>query len=152
MGKILSWGQNQVTLTPLGSGGTASVYKSIVQNSTKLETTEGEVTDAVIEGGEIEASRRAKSSYNLTFQVRIGGGDDTSNTDNIKDSDGVVDGEFSAEVKCTEATGAPTVKIARCTVSVSTSYTSADGIIKPFTCRALKPATGKMVDIGNGAE
>ena len=85
MGKILSWGQNQVTLTPLGSGGTASVYKSIVQNSTQLETTEGEVTDAVIEGGEIEASRRAKSSYNLTFQVRIGGGDDTSNTDNIKD-------------------------------------------------------------------
>ena len=93
MGKILSWGQNQVTLTPLGAGGTASVYKSIVQNSTQLETTEGEVTDAVIEGGEIEASRRAKSSYNLTFQVRIGGGDDTSNTDNIKDSDGVVDGE-----------------------------------------------------------
>lgn len=145
---MLSWGKCKVTLSPIeGTGATASehVFDDIVEDSTSLETTQGDKQEATIEGGEIEAVRYKANSYELAFQVRL-------KSDQIEppiDGDeGVVAGEWTATIT-PEATGAPMCTINRAAVNVQVSFSASEGFIATYTVSSLRPkdASGKQITL-----
>ena len=86
-----------------------------VQDSTQLETTEGDVTEANGEGGELVDAYVKASTYQLTFQLFAKRGSEK-----------------------------PIFMLPRCRVSVVDTFSSADGERWQYTFRALKPNTGAM--------
>lgn len=139
---MLSWGKCKVKLTPIeGTGATEQehVFTDIVEDSTSLETTQGDKQEATIEGGEIEAVRYKANSYELGFQVRL-------KSDQIEppiDGDeGVVAGEWTAKVE-PEASGAPMCTINRAAVNVQVSFSAAEGFMATYTVSSLRPKDGK---------
>lgn len=147
---ILSWGKCQVTLTPITSSGateTAATFNRIVEGSTSLETTQGDKTEAKIEGGEVEAVRFGRNTYELSFQTRLGS--DVVEPP-IKGDDGVVAGEWTATL-VPEANEAPGFTIARASVNVQVSYNSSDGAIATYTVTSMKPTTGQQITWAKGA-
>lgn len=141
---VLSWGKCQVSLTPVeGTNATesAATIKNIVDGSAQLTTTQGDKTEAKIEGGEVEAVRYSRNTYELTFQERLGVG---KIQPSIKGDDGVVAGEWTC-VLTPEAEGAPAFTFTRSTINVQVSYTSADGAIVTYTVSALKPENGQQI-------
>lgn len=140
MSKILGWGEcNIFTRKYSGSskGSTWVKWDLPVEGSTTLDTTEGQKTEAKTEGGENEAVRKAKNTYALSFEVRVGGGFSYKENDN----DGVIDGEFEVIVIPTESASAPALYIEKATASATGSYNSADGIKQKYTFNALKNNT-----------
>lgn len=160
---ILSWGKPGLYIKRLGttstsqeseddnidaSGTTVQTDKWIklpdpVEDSTQLETTKGNKTEAKVEGGENEAVRYAKNTYALTFNIRAAAGRKKF----VADSDGIIDGEYSL-VLVPENPEAPGLKIDRGTLSVEDTWTSADGGIWAYTLDALKPENGDQVKWG----
>lgn len=147
---VLSWGKNSIKITPItGTGASVSAdttFDKIVEGSTELTTTQGDKTEAKLEGGALEAVRYANNSYELVWQVRAKAGDYKQ----LTNSDGVVSGEFSL-VLTPENDSAPGIKFARCSINVQTSYSSADGIITTYTATALKPESGAQCEITKGS-
>lgn len=152
MSKILSWGQCDVFVRQYNGtskGSTWVAFDTPVEDSTSLETTEGDKTEAKVEGGENEAVRKAKNTYALTFEQRIGAG----HTDKIPDTDGVITGEFEVLLFPTENPIAPALYIPVSSGSATDTYTSADGTKKAYTFDALKNtvkvgATGSKINLG----
>lgn len=145
---ILSWGAVTIEVEPItGTGATATkrTFKTNVEGSTELSTTQGDTTEAKIEGGDIEAVRYSKNTYELTWQERA---KDTDSTQ-LANEDGVVAGEFKITLT-PENTAAPGLTIARASINVQTSYSSEDGIITTYTASPLKPTSGNMVEIKAG--
>lgn len=137
MSKILNWGQCDIFVRKYNgeTKGTAwTKFDTPAEGSTTLETTDGEKTEAKIEGGENEAVRRAKNTYALKFDERVG----ANWTAPIDDVDGVIDGEYEALLYPTENPTAPALYIAKSSASASDTYSSADGTKKTYTLDALK--------------
>ena len=137
MSKILGWGEcNVFTRKYNGSlvGSSWDKWDLPVEGSTTLDTTEGQKTEAKTEGGENEAVRKAKNTYTLSFEVRVGG----DFTYNVVDNDGIIDGEFEVLVIPTENVEAPALYINRASAAATGTYNSADGIKQKYTFDALK--------------
>lgn len=141
---ILSWGKCRIFL---GKRGTSDEEPSSwievptpVENSTTLTPTKGTKTEAKIEGGDNEAVRYAKNTYALVFQIR--GAKDREKP--VEDDDGVIEGEYSVKVMPEDPT-APGITIKKSTLSMSPSFSTADGIIWEYTADALKPDEGNSV-------
>lgn len=138
MSKILNWGECFVFVRKYTKenkrGDKWTVFDTPVENSTSLETTEGNKTEATVEGGSNEAVRRAKNKYALSFEERMGANYEYK----ITDDDGVIDGEFEVLVAPKEYVTAPSMYIPRSTAAVSDSYSSADGTKLKYTFDALK--------------
>lgn len=140
--KILSWGKCKAVVTPLSGYGvsdenedgiqTAITFKSIVQNSTSLETAEGEKTEARIEGGGLEAMLQGEDTYTLTFQERIGSEDQVR----LINRNGVVDGIFQIDIIPANR-AAKKLTVCHASAHVALSYSSADGIIATYTFTSL---------------
>ncbi len=109
-------------------------FETIVEGSTNLDVTEGDKTEATIEGGEVEAVRRAKNKYAIVFEERVGNG----HVNKLDAVDGVVDGTFEFVIVPTESTGAAAIYLPKCNASVLESYTSEEGIKEQYTFSALK--------------
>ena len=64
----LDWGKCKVVVDKNGQRGQAITIEDIVEGSTQLNTEQGQKTEAVIEGGEVIATRYQRNKYSLTFQ------------------------------------------------------------------------------------
>jgi len=148
---ILAWGKCQIKATPIeGSGATiesAVTFPTPVDGTTQLTTTQGDKTEAKIEGGGIEAVRFNKNTYELAFDVRLGG----TRTDQMGAHDGLVDGEFQVEVKSLDYSTAPSCKINRSTCNVQVSYTSAVGFTAHYVFISVEPSSGDQITFTAGS-
>lgn len=141
MSKILSWGACQPYARKYSSDGTKGTdwitFDVPAEDSTSLETTEGDKTEATVEGGDNEAVRRSKNKYALSFEERMGKGYQYK----VNETDGIVDGEYEFLLVPTENDGAPALYIPKSSATVSDSYTSADGTKVKYNFDALKNDT-----------
>lgn len=152
MSKILSWGACDIFARKYNGSSKGSEwvkFDAAVEGSVQLETTEGDKTEAKVEGGENEAVRRSRNTYSLSLQERIGAGF----TYKINDVDGIIDGEWEVVLKPTENTTAPALYIPKASATASDTYTSADGTMHTTRFDALKNdvtvgASGSEVQVG----
>ena len=151
MSKILAWGECKVFTRKYSGSNKGSSWVDWglpVEGSTTLDTTEGSKIEAKTEGGENEAVRRAKNTYALSFELRVGGDFAYKEVDN----DGIIDGEFEVLVIPIESASAPALYIAKATASATGTYNSSDGIKQKYTFDALKNGvkvgTNSNIEIG----
>jgi hypothetical protein len=140
----ISWGTPKVEVRKVSdTDGAFTAFATPVDGTTTLETTQGDKMEATVEGGENEAVKYKKSTYELTFDVR----QVPERTDPIQDVDGVVDDEY--EVRITpENVNALAIHIFRASVNVQTSYSAEEGIKRTYTFSVLKPDSGAQIEYG----
>lgn len=139
----ISWGKPKIEVKKLGAEpGEWKAFATPVESSTQLTTTQGEKMEAKIEGGENEAVKYKKNTYQLVFNVR----QVPERTDPIVDSDGVVEDEYSVRVtpENAEALG---ILIDRSSVNVQKTFEANGGLVNVYTFDVLKPETGDAVKI-----
>jgi hypothetical protein len=137
----IGWGKPQIEVKKAGD--TAyTAFATPVEDSTQLETTQGDKLEAKVEGGENEAVRYKANTYQLTFQVRQA----PERTDPIVDVDGVVTDEYAVTVTPEDPQAIGCV-IDRAAVNVKTTFTAATGLVKTYTFDVLKPASGSQVKL-----
>ncbi len=139
----ISWGKPKIEVKKLGTEPVEwQEFATPVESSTQLTTTQGEKMEAKIEGGENEAVKYKKNTYQLVFNVR----QVPERTDPIVDSDGVVEDEYSVRVtpENAEALG---ILIDRSSVNVQKTFEANGGLVKVYTFDVLKPETGDAVKI-----
>lgn len=143
----LRWGKPIIEAIKLVDGevpssGTWIKLENPKQDTTELAPTEGDKKEAIIEGGEVIATRRGKNKYTFTTTLYVK--DDAVKP--IEDDDGVVEGEYAVRVY--PASGNLKGRlIERASVSVFDTYTPEDGDLWKYTFDVLKPKTGKMVKV-----
>lgn len=142
---VLAWGKCTLEMITSENGapkGTGSWTKlpTPKQGTTQLETTEGDATEALEEGGDMVDRYVGASKSTLTFQLFQKKGEVLP----IEYHDGKVAGEWAFRIipEDEECVGR---QLDRCRVSVSDTFTTADGFLLTVTCTVLKPATGDMV-------
>jgi hypothetical protein len=124
----IGWGKPKIEVKKVGSGGDWDEFAAPVEDSTQLETTQGDKLEAKIEGGENEAVKYKSNTYQLTFNVRQA----PEREDPIVDVDGIVADEYSVRIT-PENPAAIGCVIDRAAVNVQTSFNAADGLIKTYT-------------------
>lgn len=142
---ILSWGKGKLSTT-LSIGGEVPLsapWKLIdtpKEDTLKLSDTQGQVTEATEEGGDVVDSRVGKSKYTLEFDLFVKKGVARP----FEDNDGIIAGEhafrYIPEDESTEG-----FLIERATVSCSVSYNTKEGKMLHYKVTALKPKVGKIV-------
>ena len=145
MANILSWGKPGIEYVKLENGDLPStpVWKAFptpVENTTKLETEEGESKEAKVEGGEVIATRKNVSKYKLEFEIY----ETDDLTAPIPDNDGIALDQYAVRLT-PENTSAKGFIIDRASVSVVRTWDSENGGKIKYTFTALKPKTGKML-------
>lgn len=138
MSVTLSWGKCTVSVKSLtDSDASWEDFATPVEDSTTLETEEGDKLEAKIEGGENEAVKYKKSTYTLEYEVRQA----PEREDPITGENGVVAGEWSVLV-VPEEEGALSVYMPRAVCSIQKSYTAEEGIKHTYRFDALVPDDG----------
>lgn len=141
----LNWGKMKLETKPSEGGAPkdSEQWKKIdtpKNGTTKIETTAGNVTEALEEGGGVVDSRTEQSKYQLEFDLFVKKDVDPPFTD----VDGVIQGEHAFRLIPED----PTAKgylIDRAQVTVQKSYTSSEGGILHYIVKVLKPKTGEFV-------
>lgn len=141
----LSWGKPRIETTAVTDGAPAAsatwtAIDTPKDGTTQLTTTAGDEVEAIEEGGEVIDSRRGKNKYELAFDLFVKKGVDLP----WEDTDGVIAGEHALRITPEDQT-CKGIQIDRCTLRVEDSYTTADGILKHYVAKVLKPKTGKLV-------
>lgn len=139
-----SWGKPDIYIKNLDADTPA--WKKIdtpVEDSTQLTPTKGDVLEAKIEGGEVEASKQKANSYELAYAIRYLAG----RTMPMEHTNGVVNGHYAVALIPEDPT-APGFCIQNSTVSAEDPYNCADGTNWTYTHKVLKPASGKLVKWG----
>ena len=134
---ILSWGKPRIFVKALVDGGVLRELPTAVEGSVNLETTEGDKTEAKVEGGEIEAVRYNKSTYKLSLQIRMKAGSKMP----FANQDGLVNDNYEVTL-APENAEAYGFRMNEAKVSVKTSFTTADGILVDVAFDALKNQAG----------
>ena len=137
----VGWGQPKIEVKKLGSvPGEWQAFATPVEGTTQLTTTQGDKMEAKIEGGENEAVKYKKNTYQLVFDVR----QVPERTDPIIDSDGVVADEYSVRITPENATAIGAL-IDRASVNVQKKFDAENGLVKTYTFDVLKATTGDSV-------
>lgn len=139
----VSWGQPKIEVKKLGLEESGwKEFATPVEGTTQLTTTQGDKMEAKIEGGENEAVKYKKNTYQLVFNVR----QVPERTDPIVDIDGVVADEYAVRVtpENPESLG---IEIGRSSVNVQKTYDVENGIVKIYTFDVLKAEAGEAVKI-----
>lgn len=141
----LKWGKPKIEACLLVDGTVPAnpnwiELPNIVENSTKLSTTEGSTVEAPIEGGAIIASRKAANKYTLECELYA----NDSATKPIADVDGVVTGEYAVRITPEDSTLKGKI-MDKTSVSVTETFDAAIGEKWKYTFAGLKPATGTIV-------
>lgn len=138
MSVTLSWGKCTVSVKSLtDSDAVWTAFTTPVEDSTTLETEEGDKLEAKIEGGENEAVKYKKSTYTLDFETRQA----PEREDPITGEDGVVEGEYAVLI-VPEDDSAYNVYIPRAACSIQKSFTAEEGIKYAYHFDALVPDDG----------
>lgn len=143
----LSWGKMTLEFAESAGGepkgGQSAVWKKIdtpKNGTTKIETTAGNVTEALEEGGGVVDSRTEQNKYQLEFDLFVKKDVEPPFTD----VDGVIPGEFAFRLT-PEDDSTKGYLIHRAQVSVQESYTSADGGLLHYVVKVLKPKEGTFI-------
>lgn len=137
----VGWGQPKIEVKKLGDvPGEWQAFATPVEGTTQLTTTQGDKMEAKIEGGENEAVKYKKNTYQLVFDVR----QVPERTDPIIDSDGVVADEYSVRITPENATAIGAL-IDRASVNVQKKFDAENGLVKTYTFDVLKAPTGDSV-------
>lgn len=148
MANIISWGKPKVELVECSDNGyipDSPVWVTLptpVENSSKLETQEGDKKEAKIEGGEVIASRQDASKF--TFEMELYETDDF--TEPVEQTNGVVTKCYAVRLT-PEQTGAKGFVMERTSVAVQKTWSAETGGKVKYTFTALKPKTGEMLKL-----
>lgn len=142
---LLSWGKPDIYVKDLDETG-AKVRKLFtpVEDSTSLETSEGDKQEAKIEGGAIEDVMYKKSTFSLSVEIRMLKG----RSKPFADTDGIVAHNYELWLKPAENEGGYGIHIPKAAVNVTTSYTSADGIKQTIKFDALENDDTTQIEVG----
>ena len=143
---VLNWGKPKLEICALENGSMPEVpswteLDTPVENSTSLETTEGEKTEALDEGGSVVDTRKKKNKYSLKFSLF----EKKNKEKPIADEDGVINTEYAIRLT-PEDTSTKGFIIKKASVSYQYTYTTADGGRHVYTFDALQPDEGKMLE------
>lgn len=142
----ISWGRPSLFQTaPSTDGAPAANAKwenidTPKDGTLKINVTEGSSKEAVEEGGGLVDVSFNKNTYEMEFAEFVKKG----KTSIFEDDDGIVEGEhaFRFLPEDDECEGR---LIERAIVRVLETYTTAEGILRTFKARCLKPKAGKIV-------
>lgn len=142
---LLSWGKPNIFVKDLDDTG-AKVRKLFtpVEDSTSLETSEGDKNEAKIEGGAIEDVMYKKSTFSLNCEIRMVKGRKKP----FDDKDGLVAHNYEVWIQPAENEDGWGLHISKAAVSVNTTYTAADGIKQTIKFDALENDTTTQLEIG----
>ena len=161
----ISWGKPKIFIGPTtatiatsASSGTNDWYllSTPVEDSTNLTGTQGDKTEAKIEGGEAEATKYNAATFELTMNVRMAiDGTDYRYLPNplYKEVTGNnARTEYTASsvsvVLIPQEESAPGFYCPDCSVSIMESYTAADGAMWEITLAPNASGTAKAVQWG----
>lgn len=161
----ISWGKPQIFIGPTtatiatsASSGTNDWYllSTPVEDSTNLTGTQGDKTEATIEGGEAEATKYNAATFELTMNVRMAlDGTDYRYLPNplYKEVTGNnARTEYTASsvsvVLIPQEESAPGFYCPDCSVSIMETYTAADGAMWEITLAPNASGTTKAVQWG----
>lgn len=134
---FLSWGKCLILVKDLeDASATWLKLPDQVEGSTQLNPTQGDKTEATVEGGETEDTRYGANKYELATQVRIAKG----RLQTIPDVNGKVAHKY-AVVVIPEDPAAVGLIIQKASVSVLDGFNAGDGGNLQYTFSANKPDT-----------
>lgn len=139
---ILSWGKPTVEFTESVAGAPSASWTEmpeIVEGTSTLETTEGELIEATQEGGAVVDSRRKANKYKFSVELFVKKGDKKP----IDDVDGVIAKNYAVRVT-PEDPECEGFIFDNSNVSVVETWNAADGKRWKYTFDAIKPATGAL--------
>lgn len=144
---VLSWGKPKVEFTksvngevPTSPAPTWTEFPEIKEDTAKLTTTEGTKKEATEEGGDVVDTRKGKNKYSFELEIFVKKGDEKP----IDDEDGVILDNYAVRLT-PEDEECEGFLIENATVSVTESWSSADGKLWKYTFDAKKPKTGKTL-------
>lgn len=140
----LSWGIPTIFVKDLGTQN--ATWKKLftpVEDSTELVPTKGDKQEAKIEGGENEAVKYKKSTYEVNFNIRRA----KDRKPPMPSQDGVVLNNYAFLLQPEDPT-TDGFYIEKASVSIDETYTAADGAIWQVVLSALKPDSGNTVKWG----
>lgn len=147
----LSWGEPTVKATKLSAAGVAEgsaiTFPPIKQGTAQLNTEEGDLTEALDEGGDVVDSRRARSRYTFVCDVFAQKGETYPIA---PDEEGKILDNFKLELEPEDSETVGFV-MGSCRVSCTESWTSADGTMLHYEFAAIKPKSGKTFELTNYA-
>ena len=162
----ISWGKPQIFIGPTtatiatsASSGTNDWYllSTPVEDSTNLTGTQGDKTEATIEGGEAEATKYNAATFELTMNVRMAL-DGTAYRylpnplyESVSNSGDRSDGYTASSVSVVlipQEPSAPGFYCPDCSVSIMETYTAADGAMWEITLAPNASGTTKAVQWG----
>ena len=132
----LDWGKVKVVIDNNKSE-SAITIEDVVEGSTSLQTTQGEKTEAKIEGGEVIATRYQRNKYSLQFQEY--------GQPSIEDLDGVVPGIHSVTLINCDSGEDKEVFTIQAVINVQPVYTSQYGTVTQYTCDAVRQQGGSII-------
>ena len=144
---VLSWGKPKVEFTKSVNGEVPTeptpawtAFPEIKEDTAKLTTTEGTKKEATEEGGDLVDTRKGKNKYSFELEIFVKKGDKKP----IEDEDGVIVDNYAVRLT-PEDEECEGFLIENATVSVTESWSSADGKLWKYTFDAKKPKTGKTL-------
>lgn len=141
---ILSWGKCRAIVRKYGETGELTELPTPVEESTTLETTEGDKLEAKIEGGEYEDIKYKAATYALSLQIRLSKG----RAKPIVDTDGVVADNYEIFI-IPEDADCYSIHIPKASVSATLDFSTADGLNITYSFNALKPSsTSSQIEVG----
>lgn len=141
---LLSWGKPKIFVKDKEQAGAIwRLLPTPVEDSTQLETTEGDTVEAKIEGGAVEDVMDKIDTYALKFEERLVKGRKKC----FGDKEGVVKHNYEVFLQPEDET-AYGIHINTARVSVSDSYTSADGLKQAISLKALANEETTQIEIG----
>lgn len=140
---VLNWGECDLFHATCHDGAPSGEWTELPtpkMDSTELSTDTGDDMTAQEEGGAIVDYMPGKNTYELAWDEFVKKGEDPS----FEDNDGVIDGEHSFRIEAQDK-DCPAIQIDRAVLRVEESYTTADGQLRHYVAKALKPASGKTI-------
>lgn len=156
----ISWGKPKIFIGAAGSKIGASTFdfyllSTPVEDSTNLTGTQGDKTEATIEGGEAEATKYKAATFELTMNVRMALDGNTYRflPNPFYSSAGLAEhNEYTsanvAVVLVPKEEKAPGFFCPDCSVSIMETYTAADGAMWEITLAPNASGTVKAVQFG----
>lgn len=132
---VLSWGKPTVEFKKTSdASGTWTPFGEIVEDSSALEVTEGELIQATEEGGGVVDARRKRNQYKFLFELFVKKGDERP----IADVDGVIADNYAVRLT-PEDDECEGFLLDKTNVTVSESWTAANGKRLRYTFDGIKP-------------
>lgn len=142
---VIGWGKPRIFVKRIDADNVGE-WKEVpipVEDSTTLETTKGDKTEAKLEGGSNEDVKYGANTYSLAYTIRVAKG----KTQPFEQNDGYVAGEYAVALQ-PEDPSVPGFMIDKSVVSAEDGYSSTEGGTIVYTHDALKPENGNQVKWG----